>query len=198
MKVTAIANSDPASRGSALGRTPPAIALMGRIVGGMTALAMALAALGLLASLVMIAYGVVMRYGFNSPPVWVDDLVGFILVGIVMLAAAATLRRGEHISVDILTDRLSPSGKRWAQGWAMASVIVAAAMLVVNGWETAMSSKALGIMTSGQVEIPVYLLQMLLPLGGVAMLLVAVETLVRLVAGAPSLAIGPHLGEDAE
>ena len=54
----------------------------------------------------MVAYAVVMRYVFNSAPTWVDDSVGFILVGIVMLGAATTLRQGGHINVDMLTERL--------------------------------------------------------------------------------------------
>ena len=59
---------------------------------------------------------------FSRPPVWTDDVVGFALVAIVLLAAAQSLRRGEHIGVDVLVGRLGPRGARWAQAWSAFSV----------------------------------------------------------------------------
>ncbi len=162
-----------------------ALGLIARAVGTLARGAMALSALGVLVSLALIAWSVVLRYAFNRPPVWVDDVVGFILVGTVMLAAAHTLRMGEHIGVDILTERLGPRGRRWAQAWGMGAVAVVSLILIVNGWNTAMFSKMLGILTAGEVEVPLYLLQLLLPLGGLLMLLVALEALLRLALGAP-------------
>jgi TRAP-type C4-dicarboxylate transport system permease small subunit len=176
---------------------PPArgaIALLERAVGLITGFAMALSAAGLLVALLLVIYAVVMRYLFNRAPTWVDDSVGFLLVGIVMLAAACTLRRGGHISVDILTGRLGGNAKRWAEAWSMGAVLVVSAILVVNGWQTAMSSRMLGITTSGNVEIPVYWLQLLLPLGGAILGLVALEALLRNALGAPSLATPPAPG----
>ena len=84
-----------------------------------------------------------------------------------------------------LTERLGPRGRRWAQAWGMGAVAVVSLILIVNGWNTAMFSKMLGILTAGEVEVPLYLLQLLLPLGGLLMLLVALEALLRLALGAP-------------
>lgn len=148
---------------------------------------MALSAAGVLASLGLIAWAVVMRYLFNRPPVWTDEVVGFILVGIVMLAAAQSLRHGEHIGVDILVARLGARGRFWAQLWSSSAVLVVSLILIVNGWRTAMFSRQIGVLTEGNLEIPVFWLQLLLPLGGLMMLLVSLEALLRLAAGAPSL-----------
>jgi TRAP-type C4-dicarboxylate transport system permease small subunit len=167
------------------------VAGLGRAIGWITNAAMALSALGILASLVMVAYAVVMRYVFNSAPTWVDDSVGFILVAVVMLSAATTLRQGGHINVDMLTDRLGARGKRRAEIWATFSVLLVSLILIVNGWQTAMSSRAIGISTSGNVEMPVYLLELLLPLGGVLMLLVSLEGLLRLALGLPPAVPAP-------
>jgi TRAP-type C4-dicarboxylate transport system permease small subunit len=167
------------------------VAGLGRAIGWITNAAMALSALGILASLVMVTYAVVMRYVFNSAPTWVDDSVGFILVAVVMLSAATTLRQGGHINVDMLTDRLGARGKRRAEIWATFSVLLVSLILIVNGWQTAMSSRAIGISTSGNVELPVYLLELLLPLGGVLMLLVSLEGLLRLALGLPPAVPAP-------
>ena len=60
----------------------------------------------------LIAYSVVMRYFLNQPVSWVDEIVGYLLVASVMLAAADALRHGEHIAVDIVTERLGSRGRR--------------------------------------------------------------------------------------
>lgn len=176
----------------------PVIALLERLVGWVMKAAMAVSAAGVIACLGLIGYSVAMRYGFNSPPTWVDDTVGFILVAIVMFAAAPTLRQGGHISVDMLTGNLGPTGRRWVAAWSTLSVLIVAGILVINGWEMVAASKMFGVVTTGNVEVPVYLLQTLVPAGGALMFLVALEALVRQFAGAPSLAAHSHLPEDAQ
>jgi TRAP-type C4-dicarboxylate transport system permease small subunit len=166
-----------------------------RVIGAAADGAAALSALGVLVSLALIAWAVVMRYVFNRAPVWVDDLVGFMLVGIVMLAAAQVLRRGEHIGVDLLTTRLSPAARRWADAWAALGALAVALILMVNGWRTAMFAKQLGIVAEGRIEIPVFWLQLLLPLGGLLLALAALEALTRLAAGLPPVT-KPHDGAE--
>lgn len=162
------------------GGEPPALRGLSAVVRAITASAIALAATGVLVSLVLIGWAVAMRYVFNRPPIWVDDAVGFLLVAIVMFGAAETLRRGEHIGVDLFTDKLPPRAARWAQIGSALAVLLIAAILVRNGWETAMQSRQFGIVTEGHLEWPVWLLMLLLPAGGVMMGLVAVESLWRL------------------
>ena len=175
-----------------------ALALAARVLGVLSQAATALAALGVLASLALITWAVVMRYAFNRPPAWVDDAVGFLLVGIVMLAAAQVLRRGEHIGVDLLTSRLAERARRWADAWAALAALAAALVLVANGWSTAMFSRTLGIVAEGNVEIPVFWAQLFLPLGGAMMALVALEALARIAAGAPPLAAPRDIAERPE
>lgn len=173
-------------------RAAAAAARAARVIGALADGAAALSAAGVLVSLALIAWAVVMRYVFNRPPVWTDDVVGFALVGIVMLAAAQSLRRGEHIGVDILVGRLGPRGAAWAQAWSSLSVAAVSLILIVNGWQTAMFARKLGVLTEGHVEIPVFWLQLFLPLGGLMMLLVSLEALARLASGLPPLAQPPH------
>jgi TRAP-type C4-dicarboxylate transport system permease small subunit len=169
-----------------------ALALAARVLGAVTGAALAASAAGVLVSLALIVWAVVMRYAVNRPPAWVDDVVAFMLVGIVMLGTAHALRRGEHIGVDVLTSRLAPRSRGWADAWAALAVLAVSLVLAVNGWQTAMFSRQLGILAEGNVEIPVYWVQLLLPLGGAMMALVALEALLRAAAGAPPLAKPPH------
>jgi len=179
-----------------LAAQPRALRWLSRLTGALVQGAIALAAAGLLVSLALIGWSVVMRYVFNQAPVWVDDAVGFLLVAIVMLAAAETLRRGEHIGVDLFTDRLAPRAARWAQIGAVFAVLLVSVILVINGWQTAMQSRQFGVVTEGQIEWPVWWLMLLLPLGGALMGLVSVELLWRLLLGLP--VAHAHAPKDAE
>ncbi|HZV92209.1 MAG TPA: TRAP transporter small permease [Caldimonas sp.] len=172
--------------------------LLGRAVAALATAAMAVAALALLLSLALIGWAVVMRYAFNAAPIWVDDVVGFLLVAIVMLAAADTLRRGEHIGVDLLVTNLPLRRRRWVAAWAAFATALIAGVLVWNGWGAAMLAKTLGMVTEGALEWPSWLLMLLMPLGGMLLLLTAVEAFWRAIAGAPP-AVAPHaLPTDAE
>lgn len=158
---------------------------------------MALAATGLLVSLCLIGWAVVMRYLFNAAPVWVDEVVGFLLVAIVMLAAARTLRQGEHICVDLLVERLKPQSRRWTQAWAALAVAVVACVLIINGWGTAQLARLLGLVTEGNLEWPTWLLMLLMPVGGALLLLATIEVFWRAVAGLPALGKPGHgMGSD--
>ena len=169
----------------------PALRLLSRTVRALAGLAMALAAAGLLLALALIGWAVVMRYAFNAAPVWVDEVVGFLLVGIVMLAASQTFRRGEHIGVDLLVERLNTRSRRWAAAWAALATLCITGVLIVNGWETAMLARTLGLLTEGHLEWPTWWLMLLMPVGGLLLLLAAVEALWRALAGLPPVQAKP-------
>jgi TRAP-type C4-dicarboxylate transport system permease small subunit len=47
-------------------------------------------------------FGVASRYLFQSSPVWTEELARYTLVWMVMMAANAALRYGEHMKIDML------------------------------------------------------------------------------------------------
>jgi TRAP-type C4-dicarboxylate transport system, small permease component len=170
----------------------PALRVLSQAVAYLSAGAMALSAIGTLLSLALIGWAVIMRYFFNAAPVWVDEVVGHLLVAIVLLAAAQTFRRGEHIGVDILVEQLPPVGKRWALAWAAIVSGLVALVLIVNGWQTAALARTLGLVTEGHLEWPTWWLMLLMPLGGALLLLAAAETLWRACTGQLLSFASPH------
>lgn len=169
-----------------LTRLPVICRLLGRAVYWVTTIAMAISAMGVLVALALISYSVVARYLLGQASLWIDDTVTFILVGIVMCSTAAALREGKHLGVDLFTERLVGRPQCWAQAWSMLAVLVVSVFLVIDGWQTAMFSKMIGMTTLGYVQIPIYWLQLLIPLGGAMLVLVALESLVRLAFGGPA------------
>lgn len=179
-------------KGAARRREGAALRALGQVVRVLAGAGMALAAASLLLSLCLIGWAVVMRYVFNAAPVWVDEVVGFLLVAIVMLAAARTLRQGEHIGVDLLVDRLSAPALRWSRAWAALAAGLVACVLVINGWGTASLARMLGLVTEGNLEWPTWLLMLLMPVGGALLLLAAIEAFWRALAGLPALGRAGH------
>lgn len=164
-------------------RPPLVCSLLSGLVYWITTVAMAISAAGVLVALVLISYAVVMRYVLGQPSIWIDDMVTFILVGIVMFGTASALREGRHLGVDLFTERLKGRHQRWAQVWSMLTVLVVSLYLVIDGWQTAMFSKMIGMTTLGYVEIPIFWLQLMIPLGGAMLVLVCLDSLLRLAFG---------------
>ncbi|WP_193091055.1 TRAP transporter small permease [Halomonas colorata] len=162
----------------------------------LTTMAIAISAIGIIITLLLLSYSVAARYFLGRPSLWANDVVTFLLVGIVMFSVASVLREGKHLGVDIITARLRGRALRVAQSWSMVAVILVSAFLVIDGWETAMFSKMLGVTTFGYIQIPLYWLQLLIPLGGFMMILVAMESLFSLALGGKAHA-GSHEDEES-
>jgi len=152
--------------------------VLDRLVRGLARLGIALAAVALLASMFLVCYSVVMRYFLNQPVPWVDELVGYLLVASVMLAAADALLEGEHIAVDIVTERLSARGRRWSALLGLIAVAASAALLTVEGVDMVAFSRMVDLRSNGYMEAPMWVPQLMVPVGAVLMGLAAVVAFV--------------------
>jgi C4-dicarboxylate transporter, DctQ subunit len=144
---------------------------------------LALSAIALLSSFGLVAYSVGMRYLLGRPVPWVDEMVGYLLVALVMLAAADAMRRGEHIAVDLITDRLSPARKKLMTVAALVSVVFCGVVLVIAGLETAAFTQFLGIRSTGYLNVPMHIPQLFIPVGGGLLALAAAGGLLRMAMG---------------
>ena len=159
-----------------------------RLIRALARVGAALAAATLLASMVVIGYSVVMRYFANRPIPWVDELAGYLLVASVMLAAADTLFQGEHIRVDILVERLSARGRHVAALIGLVAVLAAAALLVVEGADMVAFSRMVDLKSNGYLEVPMWMPQILVPVGAVLMGLAAIVAFVAAWRAGPTAA----------
>jgi C4-dicarboxylate transporter DctQ subunit len=151
----------------------------------LTDAAMAVAAASILLSLALVCYSVGARYFFNNPAPWVDEAVGYVLTASVMFAIAEALRKGEHICVDILTEKLSARAQRAVYVAGMIAVALTAGALLLEGWETVAFSKMLGIRSIGYLDAPIWIPQIMIPVGGALLLLASLAELLRVAAGLP-------------
>lgn len=144
----------------------------------------AVASLLILAMTAVVGYGVAARYLFNRPQVWTDELVSYLVVLLVMTAAAEVLRRGEHISIDLLVERLGPRAAYWVEVAGMLAVLAVSAVLIVSGLEMIAFSRDMGIRSVGYLSVLIWIPQSALPLGFALVALAALNRLLRLLTGA--------------
>ncbi|MGQ0676108.1 MAG: TRAP transporter small permease [Rhodospirillales bacterium] len=151
------------------------------------ALARASTALGAAAVLLcfaLVCYSVAMRYFLGDPLGWSDEVTGWLVVGVVMLGAADAQARGEHVGVDLVTERAGPRLKRALGRFGAATVAASAAIMAWQGWEMVRFSAMLDLKSNTLGSVPLWPVQALVPLGGLLLLAVALAQVAALAAGA--------------
>jgi tripartite ATP-independent transporter DctM subunit len=152
-----------------VGAGPSANALSGaagradRVLGGLVE---AVAALLVLAEICVLFAGVVSRYVFHAPLVWSDELASILFLWLSMLGAVVALRRGEHMRMTALLQKVQPSTRAMLDAFAIAasvaflvliiwpsidyaheeSFIVTPALEISNAWRAAAIPTGIGIM----------------------------------------------------
>ena len=145
-----------------------------RVVATLTWLFAAAAAVVVLFSLALTAYSVLLRYVFDAPVTWSDELSGYLVVAMVMLGAAESLRRGDHINVDLLTSRVREGARRYFDLWAMLLVIAIGVAFIISAAKMVHYSYSFGIFSEGYLEMPMWIPQSVFLLGSVLLVLIAV------------------------
>ena len=161
-------------------------------------MASTLAGFATLAIVLMISFDVLMRYFFNRPQLFVDELASFLEVLVIFGGLAYTFRARGHVRVDLLTTLLPPPARAWLR---VATLVLGVAFLAVVMWVTAQS--ALTAWRYGRVSAvmlyPLWLPMLFIPAGLLLMAVAMLATLGRQlrVALGPRAARGEVAPEDA-
>lgn len=165
-----------------------------RLVESLAALvSRAAAVIGAISGLVcfvLVCASVGYRYFLGQPQPWIDHAAAWLVVCLVMLAAAETQRREEHIGVEVLTNRFRGPLRRAARILGVVSVAAVAAILLREGIETVSFTRMIGIATNIDA-VPLWWLHLLIPVGAALLLLVSVAQLLVLLAGAEPRGAAP-------
>lgn len=132
----------------------------------------------------IIIYDVVMRYVFGNPTRWAFDvtkqLYGFYFI---MLGGYA-LRHQAHVKVDLITERLSSTWRRWVEAAGYVIFFFPFAWIFMRkSWDFAMTSFNQGEVTYGAVSIPVYPLKIAMFIAACLLLLQGISEFLKLVLG---------------
>lgn len=143
-------------------------------------------ALGAAITVVMalsITYSVFLRYVLNTPQTWTDELMGYLMVAVVMFGLGETVRRGDHINVDLLTARLGPRGQVAARIWGLVAMIAFAAVLLHRSWDMVAFSRMVELLSDGYLAMPIWIPQSSLLVGFSLMILASLNQLLRILFG---------------
>jgi TRAP-type transport system small permease protein len=111
---------------------------------------------------------------------WVVELSELLMVWVTFLGAASATRRGAHMAVSELVDRVHGTGRRVLEAAIQLAVIAILAMLTVYGWRLAQASWG-GLLTV--LDWPMAYQYMALPVGSAAALVFVCWDFVQVLRG---------------
>jgi tripartite ATP-independent transporter DctM subunit len=113
------------------------------VIASLLALSDAVAAILLAADLLVVCGSVLLRFLFNAPVEWADDVARGLMVGSSFFGAASALARSENLGVAFFADMLPVKLRRVVDSFSSVLVTVIAAYVAFNAIK-------LGGLTSGQ------------------------------------------------
>ena len=99
----------------------------------------AICAVLVLQIVVLLLLGVISRYLFGSPIVWIDEVVSFSFLWVAMLGTALAIERNEHLRLNVFVEMLSESKRQFVQTFALLVVATFLAFLMFPSVEYAQS-----------------------------------------------------------
>lgn len=133
----------------------------------------------LAAMTLLIGSQVFARYLLNQPLYWTEELGRHLMVWMVFLASVICLRRGSHLNINFLEQRLGPKA-RMALGILMTVLLgYFFYLMIIHGWT--LTQKTMG-QRSSALHYPMGLVYAAMPVSGLLMFLINLENLVVSVA----------------
>ena len=126
---------------------------------------------------VLIFVQVVMRYCFNSTLSWSEELARILFIWVSWIGISLGQKKGEHIKITMVTDKLKGSAKRFVLLLADVCTFVILAVLCVKGMEVVMQTMGLGA-TMPATGCPKWIVYSAVPLSCLLMAIRVVKDLV--------------------
>jgi C4-dicarboxylate transporter DctQ subunit len=141
-----------------------------------------LAALALGGAAVIAIAGVIMRYVFGDGIFWSEEAVIFLVILSTFIGAVITLRHNEHVNVDIMPALLGERGK-----WVFAMLgtlllVIYCGVIGAYAWILIFEPAASNTITPS-LKLPLWVVELSLPIGLTLMFLRSMEVLYRTARG---------------
>jgi C4-dicarboxylate transporter DctQ subunit len=152
----------------------------------------------LLALMTLITFGqVIARYMFDYSFVWALELVTFLFAWLIFLGMSYGVRVGSHIGVDALIKALGPRAARIVGAIAAVCCIVYALIALYGAWRYVSTMHMIGTLAQ-DLPIPVWIPQIVLPLGFALLALRFAGVLYRLLKGREAHLLGDEAAQILE
>jgi TRAP-type C4-dicarboxylate transport system, small permease component len=127
----------------------------------------------------MVVTQVACRFVFRVPTPWAEELLRYCFIWSIMMGSAAGVKKGAHIGVTMLVDKLPGKARLVVMTIAYVVVIVASGMFCYASWDVVMLQY-----NSGQIlpalGIPIYTSTLALPVGFVFIIIRSIQLTVKI------------------
>lgn len=147
--------------------------LLDRVYGA-AAWAAALFMIGTLAAILLSVFGRLLDFHVRGT----DAYAGYCMAASAFLALAHTLRRGEHIRVTLILDRLNPGHRRWLELWCHGAGILLSALLAWFSARLVWQSFQFNDVSQSNDATPLWIPQIAMALGTVILAVAFIDELV--------------------
>ncbi|MCP4208471.1 MAG: TRAP transporter small permease [Shimia sp.] len=125
-----------------------------RIIDGITEFTGKLCAWTLFAVGFFITFEVLMRYVFNAPTIWVDEISRVLQVWVVYLGAAYVLKHREMVTIDVLLSNPNTVWRRLAESLAIVVLFIFAGTACYFGFQLWLKATLAGHTTDTYLAPP--------------------------------------------
>jgi len=122
---------------------------------------------------------VILRYFFNSPTVWANELAQMFFGAYAILSGGYILRTGGHVNVDILYSRLSHKKKAALDIFTSLLFFLFCGMLLIYGGSLAWDSLSRFEHSQSAWNPPLYPAKLMIPLAALLLMLQGLAKLIR-------------------
>ena len=129
-----------------------------------------LSRVAVMAMTALVLVQVVLRYVFNVPLVWVEEMTVFLMIWMAFMGAAVGVRRGGHIAMTLLVDRLPA---RLARVCLHATTLAIVGFAAVVAWQGLLLAFSVGNQRSAALGLPMTFPYLIVPLGAILIILQA-------------------------
>jgi TRAP-type C4-dicarboxylate transport system permease small subunit len=127
----------------------------------------------------MVTAGVAARRVFNAPFLFVEELSGYVVLAIVFLGLAATLKSGGHIRVDIVLGRTAGAARAALQAACLLVALVWAGFVVAGTVRLLIEYWTQGVRSFAYLETPLWIPATVMVAGAVLLFLQVLALLTR-------------------
>ena len=127
----------------------------------------------------IVFYEVVMRYIFNSPTIWGEEISRFLQIWATYLALTYSFHKRDFIRITFIYDKLSLRGQRFLDIISFVFIIFFSSVVVYYGWIIAKDSFDVGRTSSSMLDLPAFISEFAIPICFGFLLLKVVIELVK-------------------
>ncbi len=138
--------------------------LFSRVINQIALSASGIAGLAVLAMTLIITMDVVLRYAFE-PTKWVQEFSTYLMIVLVFLGLAYTLKENAHIRVDFLIVRLPKRVRNWLRVINSTLLLAFTMILFYLNWRFFATTFALKATSRTSIDVILWPAQLVMPLG---------------------------------